>query len=218
MTEPAPSGKTRPDSLTSMAKILEGYVSKSEHAELLDAYNALTEDHAKLVKAYEGVDVKKLMARAKEFEGLEGVDIKKLTARNQELEGKVRTRAYQDAYKGLVAELEINPDFSDEVFELSKMTIDADEPDIKAMKSLLTDFLELKPKFKAPAKTEEAAPEPTPTKKTLKSEGESSRGEQLRGTKFRFKSSDLSDPLWMQQHGADYSQAVMENNAVKIDA
>jgi hypothetical protein len=217
VVDETPSGKTRPDSLTSMAKILEGYVSKSEHAELLDAYNALTETHAKLTKQFEGVDVKdvkKLMARAQEFEG---VDLKKLKDRNQELEGKVRTRSYQDAYKGLVDELGINPEFTDEVYELSKITVDADEPDLKAMKSLLTDFLELKPKFKAPAKTEEQAPDLTPTKKTLKSEGESSRGDQLRGTKFRFKGSDLSDPLWMQQHGADYAEAVATNNAVKVD-
>lgn len=197
MADETPTPKAKSNTLGDVAAILREYVPKSEHAELLDAYNTATTKLESLSKQYEGVNPKKLNERI------------------AELEGKVRTTSYRDAYKGLVTELNINPDFADEVFELAKLTIDQDEPDLKQMKSVLKDFLDLKPKFvKLPdAETTET---PAPTKPGKLQAEETGRGSQSIGGKFRYNGSNLSDPNWMAKNGVAYSEAAQNGQLARI--
>jgi hypothetical protein len=200
-----PAVKTRSNPFTDVASVLKDYVPRSEHGEALDAVNQLTAENTKLKAALEKIG-----------------DPKKMTDRLAELEGKVRDRNYRDAYKGLVEDLKINPEFADEVFELAKLTIDADEPDLKAMKGVLKDFLELKPKFKlaendAPADADQVVTDKAkPAAKPRLQTAEEGRGSQLNApNKLRYRGSDLSDPAWMAKNASAYAEHAAAGTLVR---
>jgi hypothetical protein len=211
VSEAATSPNGLGGSIKDMASILENFVPKSEYGTLYEQYNELKGQHDKVLKQYEGVDLKKLNGRL------------------QELEGKVRTHNFQSAYKGLVDELRINPEFADEVFELAKLTMDKDEPDLKQMKSVLKDFLELKPKFRLeqteegqgqqqPKNEQETIVDSTaPVAKPKLHTSETGRGgKAIPPGRFAYTSENLRSHEWMARNAVAYSRAIQDGTAYKV--
>jgi hypothetical protein len=176
-----------------LANILANYVPKSEHEAVLDALNASDEE----IKTLKG----KLDAAEK--------DSGKSSKRLAELEAKVRGRAHRDAWDRISADLKVNPDFKDDVFELAKWESDSDEPDEKAMRKHFAAFLESKPRYV------KADDEPAP-KARLKTDDEGGGQRAATTGKFRYRSSDLANSDWMFRNGDAFSKAMINGDAVNI--
>lgn len=203
-----------------IAGILANYVPKGEHDRILDAMNAMDEENTQL------------KAKLAKFDG---VDPEKLRGRIGELEGKVRTRNHRDAFNQVADELEIDPDFRDDVFEMGKWAMDKDEADPRAMKAHYRDWLDAKDSRKKYLKAREAAEAPAaegtgqdkgttpqagdkgPQQPRLHTEDAAGRGGPSAGGKmFRYRSSDLSNHEWMKVNARAYAQAAAEGRLQKI--
>lgn len=200
-----------------IAGILANYVPKGEHDRILDALNSLDGENAKL------------KAQLAKFDG---VDPEKLRGRISELEGKVRTRNHSDAFNAIADELEIDPDFRDDVFDMAKWPMDKDEADPKAMKAHFRDWLDAKDARKKylKSKSEETpaaegqgqgnpAPEAggkVPRQPRLHTEESGRGGPSAGGKMFRYRSSDLSNHEWMRTNAQAYAKAAAEGRLQKI--
>jgi hypothetical protein len=198
-----------------LAELLKDYVPRSEHESILDALSALDEENTAL------------KGQLKEWEGF---DRKKTTERLQELEGKVRTRNYQDAWKGVADKLGIDDDFRDDVFDSLRVPMDKDEPDAKGLEKHAREWLEAKEsrkKYLKPADegqgdgkgdgTGQGQGQGAPKGKPRLHTEEEGRGGPVTGPKaFRYRSDNLSDPEWMRVNGVEYSKAMLEGRAQRI--
>ncbi len=210
--------KSGGSSVGDIASILANYVPRGEHDGILDALNALDEENAEL------------KAKLKAFDG---IDPEKLKARVGELEGKVRTRNHRDAFNAIADELEIDPDFRDDVFDMAKWDMSKDEADPKAMKAHFRDWLDAKDARKKYLKAKESAEEGTEGQaegKTppagdkekgtpqprLHTEDTGRGGPSAGGKMFRYRSSDLSNHEWMRQNAQAYARAAAEGRLQKI--
>jgi hypothetical protein len=175
-----------------LVKLLERYVPKAEHDQALDMINQVTEDNTKLA-----AEVKRLSARQTEH----------------------ATKSNRAAYDALIKESRVNPDFADEVFELSGLAGEKDEIELEAMKGKLQPFLEAKPKFLA---KEAPAPKPKqqqqPTKSNAEPSAKPTEADKISEAdgKFHYKSSNLSDPDWLLVHGDNYAAAAIAGNTHRI--
>jgi hypothetical protein len=210
-----------------LATILQHYVPRSEHESILDALATLDEENTSLRDSLKKFD---------------GVDAGKLRDRISELEGKVRTRSHRDAFDKLAEDFRIKDEFKEDIFDVIKFEMTKDEPDTKAMKGRLKDWLgerESRKHYVRPADegegqgdgeeedfprsktTPQSSDEGRPAAKPkLFTEGEDRGrgGPPANGTqKFRYRSSDLSNHEWMKENAKAYAKAVAEGRAERIN-
>ena len=207
-----------------LAEILKNYVPRSEYDSVLDAFNELDGEHTKLKSQLESSS--KHGDPAKHLE------------RIKELEGKVRSRSHRDQFDKLAKELRIKPEFAEDIFDLAKFDMSKDEPDAKAMGKHLKDWLEAKESRKnyldgirgrrrpgrrpgpgqRPLDCSPRRADPKPRLRVDDSgEGTGGRGGNGQGGgRFRYSSTDLSNPEWMARNGKAYAQAAQEGRLQKL--
>lgn len=211
-----------------LATILKDYVPVATHNEVLDALSALDEENGQLRAQLEGIGAK----LGKDM------DVDKVLRRVGELEGKLRSRNYQDAWKGVADELGIDEDFREDLFDAIRFDTGKDEPDAKAMGRQAKEWIEAKESRKKYLKAAEGdgdgegegegrTPELTPQSRDegkaagrprLHTEADDSgRGSPPAGIrKFRYRSSDLSDHEWMRTNAVAYAKAAAEGRLERI--
>jgi hypothetical protein len=164
-------------SAADIATILKDYVPRSDYEAALEALQTATEE-TETARTEAG----------------------KHTERMSELEKKVRGRSYRDAFEKLRKDARVKDEFAQDAFDLLKLEQDKDDPDEKAMKSALNDFLKERKHF---VSEEGVKPKVIPA-----GEG-SSRGKSVApGTpEFRVSYQQRNDALWMRENQESMRQA-----------
>ncbi len=124
----------------------------------------------------------------------------KSTARIAELEKTVRGRSYRDAFTKLAKDAKLKKEMTDDAFDLLKITQDKDEPDEKAMKAALDDFIKDRKHYVQEEETK---------KKTIAAGEGSTRGRSTSpgDPEFHVSPKELSDANWMRQNQGKMQEA-----------
>ncbi len=172
-----------------IATLLADYVPKADYEAALEALQAAT-------------DAAETQGTAAETHA----------ARVAELEKTVRGRTYRDTFNKLAKEAKLKDELADDAWELLKVAQDKDEPDEKAMKAALSEFL------KAPNR-KSYVNEDEPRKKTIPAGEGSARGRSTSpgDPEFHVSPKDLNNASWMLLNQGKMREADMAGLLVLDD-